>query len=215
MHCSSAGCWWLAVFWADTFGTQPIDPGSCRCYGTPVSSRETSPGNFGLLIVYVIPGFTALGGLPSPATTLSAKALIGTGGEASLAGFLYVTVEAITAGLIVSAVRWLMIDTLHHRTGLRRPLLDFASLDRNVSAFEFLVQSHYWFYQFYANMVVALVWAYFMAGDPRDARGWVYGPLAILFFLASRDALRKYYERAGDLLRPGAGAIEATAAGHG
>jgi hypothetical protein len=168
-----------------------------------VSGKGGSPGNFGLLIVYIIPGFTALQGLPSPSTALSAKAFIGSGGEASLAGFLYVTVEAITAGLIVSAVRWLIVDTLHHRTGVRRPLLDFSALDRNVAALELLAQSHYWFFQFYANMVVALVWAYCTVSEVREARGWVYGLLAALFFLASRDALKKYYERTGAVLRPG------------
>jgi hypothetical protein len=174
-----------------------------------VSGKETAPGHFGLLIVYVIPGFTALQGLPSASTPLLAKELLGSGSDASLAGFLYGTVAAITAGLIVSAVRWLVLDTLHHRTGLRRPPLDFASLDRNVDAFEFLVQNHYWFYQFYANMVVALAWACATAGDQRRARGWVYGLLMGLFFLASRDALARYYERAGGLLAPRAEATPA------
>jgi hypothetical protein len=167
-----------------------------------VGNKESSPGNFGLLIVYVIPGFTALQGLPSPSSLPAAKTLIGSSGEASLAGFLYVTIEAVTAGLIVSAIRWLILDSLHHRTGVSRPTLDFASLDRNVAAFEFLVTGHYWFYQFYANMVVALIWAYATLGDVRPGRGWGYGLLTALFFVASRDALKKYYQRVADLLRP-------------
>src|SRR5262245_28950564 len=182
-----------------------IDRWSARCYGPPVSGKDTVPGHFGLLIVYVIPGFTALQGLPSASAPLLAKDLLGSGTDASLAGFLYGTVAAITAGLIVSAVRWLVIDTLHHRTGLRRPPLDFATLDRNVAAFEFLVQNHYWFYQFYANMVVALAWACATAGDQRAARGWVYGLLIALFLLASRDALKRYYAPAGGLLSPRVG----------
>jgi hypothetical protein len=160
------------------------------------------PANFGLLIVYVIPGFTALQGLPSPSSLPAAKTLISSGGESSLAGFLYVTIEAVTAGLIVSAARWLFLDSLHHRTGVRRPTLDFGSLDRNVAAFELLVTGHYWFYQWYANMLVALVWAYATLADVRPGRGWAYGLLIALFFVASRDALKKYYERVGDLLRP-------------
>jgi hypothetical protein len=175
-----------------------------------VSGKEsTTPGHFGLLIVYVIPGFTALQGLPSSARPAVAG-LLGPGSDASLAGFLYGSVAAITAGLIVSAVRWLVCDTLHHRTGLRRPAMDFASLDRSVAAFEFLVQSHYWYYQFYANMVVALAWACATAPDARAGRGWVYGLLIALFLLASRDALKKYYERVGGLLRPRADETPAT-----
>jgi hypothetical protein len=165
-----------------------------------VSGKETSPSNFGLLIVCVIPGFTALHGVPSPSGELPMNALAGSGPEATVAGFLYGSVQAITAGLIVSAVRWLVIDTLHHRTGLPRPKLDFSSLDRNIHAFEFLVRNHYWFYQFYANMIIALAWAGATLGDMHGARGWGYGLLALLFFLASRDALRKFYERAEGLL---------------
>jgi hypothetical protein len=180
-----------------------------------VSGKETYPSNFGLLIVYVIPGFTALQGLPSPSSLPAAKTLIGSGGESSLAGFLYVTIEAITAGLIVSAARWLILDSLHHRTGVRRPTLDFASLDRNVAAFELLVTGHYWFYQWYANMVVALVWAYATLADVRPGRGWAYGLLIALFFVASRDALKKYYERVGDLLRPRESAVAVSFAVHG
>lgn len=193
-----AGALWLAL----TSELLLIAPLNRRCYGFPVSVKDTVPGHFGLLIVYVIPGFTALQGLPSASTPLLAKELLGSGTDASLAGFLYGTVAAVTAGLIVSAVRWLVLDTLHHRTGLRRPPLDFASLDRNVAAFEFLVQNHYWYYQFYANMVVALAWACATAGDQRSARGWVYGLLIALFLLASRDALGRYYERVGGLLAP-------------
>lgn len=196
-------------------GFAVIDPCDVRCYGQLVSGKEYSPGQFGLLIIYVIPGFTALQGLPSPSTVLSANALIGSGGEASLAGFLYITVEAITAGLIVSAVRWLVLDSLHHRTGVRRPSLDFSLLDRNVAAFELLVTGHYWFYQFYANMVVALAWAYCTLGDIRPGRAWIYGLLVGLFFVASRDALKKYYERVGGLLRPRENTSAFSLAGHG
>jgi hypothetical protein len=109
---------------------------------------------------------------------------------------------AIAAGLTVSTVRWLLIDHLHHRTGLRPPRWDFALLEKNVAAFELLLQSHYRYYKFYANMVVALVCAYVSRGDSSGWRGLVYWLLAALFLVASRDALRKYYERAGRLLGP-------------
>lgn len=126
--------------------------------------------------------------------------LVGSGAEPTLAGFLYGTVEAITAGLTVSAVRWLAVDTLHYRTGLRPPDWDFALLERNVAAFELLVNVHYRYYKFYANMVVALVCAYGLRGYALGWRGVLYWVLAALFLVASRDALGKYYERAGRLL---------------
>src|SRR5262249_53760002 len=92
------------------------------------------------------------------------------------------------------------------------PAWDFARLEKNVGAFEYLVQVHYRYYKFYANMVVALAWAFAAGGYAQGWRGLVYWLLAGLFLIASRDALRKYYERAGQLLRPGADA--AVAAGY-
>jgi len=165
--------------------------------GTQEGSVTT---NFGLLIGYVLPGFTAMHGLP----TLSGSQLVWAtaGGEASptLPGLLSGTIEAVAVGLTVSTLRWLLIDTLHHRTGLRPPPWDFALLEKNVTAFELLVHVHYRYYKFYSNVVVALVWAYACRGAGQGPRALVYWVLAALFLFASRDALRKYYERAGRLL---------------
>lgn len=167
-----------------------------------VASEESSLNNFGLVIAYVLPGFTALQGFPLLAPAGTAW---GTGGDPNppLTAFLSGTVMALAAGLTVSAVRWLVIDRIHLWTGLRLPVRDFARLEQNVAALEYLDLVHYRYYKFYANMVVALVWVY----ATRDyALGWqglaYYVPLVTLFFLASRDALTKFYERSGELLGP-------------
>lgn len=164
-----------------------------------MASDENSLTNFGLVIAYVLPGFTALQGFPlvSPAA-----AGWGTGGDPNppLTAFLSGTVMALAAGLTVSAVRWFVIDRLHQWTGLRSPARDFTRLERNVAAFEFLVLVHYRYYKFYANMVVALVWAYATRDYALGWRGAFDLPLAVLFFFASRDTLRKYYQRTGELL---------------
>ncbi len=162
-----------------------------------MASHDPSITNFGLFIAYVLPGFTALQGLPLPAGKAAAW---GTEGGATLSGFLSGTVEAVAVGLTVSTVRWLVIDTVHHRTGLKPPAWDFARLERSVEAFELLVHIHYRYYKFYANMVIALAWAYAAGGYALGWRGVAYWILAGLFFLGSRDALRKYYDRAGQLL---------------
>ncbi|MEZ6146946.1 MAG: hypothetical protein R3B91_16325 [Planctomycetaceae bacterium] len=40
----------------------------------------------------------------------------------TVGGFLYVTLGSIAyAGMMASTLRWLLIDTLHHWTGLRQP----------------------------------------------------------------------------------------------
>jgi hypothetical protein len=159
--------------------------------------------NFGLLIAYVLPGFTALQGLPFLSPSRSGWGAADAETVPTLTSFLSGTTEAIAVGLIVSTVRWLVIDTLHHRTGLQPPKWDFAFLEKNVAAFEFLVDIHYRYYKFYANMVVALFWAYVSSGYALGLRGLIYWLLAALFFFASRDALGKYYRRAGQLLGNG------------
>jgi hypothetical protein len=153
-----------------------------------------------LLIGYVLPGFTAMQGLPMLSASQLVWATARADANPTLPGLLSGTVEAMAVGLTVSTIRWLLIDTLHHRTGLQPPAWDFALLEKNVSAFELLVHVHYRYYKFYANMVVALVWAYISRGADQGPRALVYWLLAALFLFASRDALGKYYARAGRLL---------------
>lgn len=166
---------------------------------TDVATEDRSLTNFGLVIAYVLPGFTALQGFPLLAPVATAW---GTGGDPNppLTAFLSGTVMALAAGLTVSTVRWLVVDRLHRWTGLEPPPRDFAKLEARVAAFDYLVLVHYRYYKFYANMVVALVWAYAARDHALGWRGAVSLPLVVLFFVASRDSLRKYYQRTGELL---------------
>ena len=96
--------------------------------------KELSDKNFGLLIAYLLPGFTAVWGMSYLSPTVHAWL-----GEASpdgptVGGFLYVTLGSVAAGLTVSTVRWAVIDTFHHWTGLNQPQWDFAKLQANIAA---------------------------------------------------------------------------------
>lgn len=165
-----------------------------------MANTDDLDSNFGLLIAYVLPGFTALYGLPFLSST-EGWGIAGVEANATVAQFLSGTVEATAVGLMVSSVRWLFIDMLHQRTGINPPQWNFAHLETGVDAFEFLVAIHYRYYKYYANMLVALIWSYAAGGYALGWRGLAYWALGLVFFLASRDALRKYYERTGQLLR--------------
>src|SRR5947209_5196133 len=91
-------------------------------------SRETSINNFGLLIAYVLPGFTALWGISLVTDRLGPWLFHPPADPPTVGGFLYVTLASVVAGLTVSTVRWLIIDVVHHQTGLRPPPRDFARL---------------------------------------------------------------------------------------
>lgn len=165
-----------------------------------MGSQEASGANFGLFIGYILPGFTAIQGLPFLTESQATWGTAGTGASTTFPTFLSGTMEAMAAGLTISTVRWLVIDRLHHRTGVRPPAWDFALLEKKVAAFELLVEGHYRYYKFYANMVVALLCAYAARAGSLGWAGLAYWLLSGLFFVASRDSLRRYYERAGRLL---------------
>lgn len=156
---------------------------------------------FGLLIAYVIPGFVCLLG----AGTLSEAVwvwLVGAGvGGPSVGGVCYVGIASIGAGMTASVVRWAVLDTAHHFTGLQRPSLDESRLTERLEAFDYLVEQHYRYYQFYGNSLIAVAAFYGMwRVSPHAAGvdvGWLdFVPLfvGVVFTAGSRDALRKYYD---------------------
>jgi len=73
---------------------------------------------------------------------------------------LYATLGSIAAGMIASAFRWAVFDTLYHRTGIPPPAWLFSTLHQKLEAFHTLVEIHDRYYQFYANMLVALTFTY-------------------------------------------------------
>ena len=169
-----------------------------------VDDHQVSDNTFGLFIAYVLPGFVALYGLPVTQLSGAGWSLVLANPDPSVTELLLLTVQAVTVGLIVSAIRWITIDAFHHLTGLRAPNWNFAALDHGVAVMELLIQIHYRYYKFYANMVVALVWSFLTRGS---SLGWrsdlCYGTLTVLFFFASRDTLRKYYARTSSLFDRG------------
>lgn len=121
----------------------------------------------------------------------------------TVGGFLYVTLASIAAGMTVSTIRWAVVDTIHHRTGICQPDWDFSQLADRVNAFETLIEIHYRYYMWYANQVVALPLAVILRWSALGFRwGEMFLVIAIeaLFFFASRDTIKKYYQRVESLL---------------
>lgn len=168
--------------------------------------HSVSNTNFGPLVAYLVPGATALLGFSPFSQTLRSWFAKAPDGTPTIGGFLYLTVASLAAGMTVNAVRWALIDTVHARTGLSPPRLHFSRLADRVEAFALLIEIHYHHYQFHANMAVALAAAYV---GYRASLGGIL-PLALpdlafvvleaIFIATSRDTLRKYYTRTGQLL---------------
>lgn len=162
--------------------------------------------NFGLLIAYVLPGFVVMSGaalLYPPVRLLISPTLGLADGVESTA---FVALSTLLAGMFVSALRWLLIDTLHHVTGLKRPAWNDAVLPDKLPAFSFIVEDHYRYYPCNANLAIAFACVY-IAWRVQQPPFVLWADEAFLlieflFLATSRDNLRKYYARAARLLGP-------------
>lgn len=169
---------------------------------------EVSGRNFGLVIAYLVPGFIVVLGTTFFSPLVRGWLMSDAGTQPTVGGFLFITLASVAAGMVASAVRWAVVDSLHHATGVKEPRWDFRELQENLSAYTLLVEFHYRYYQFYSNTLIAIALAY---GSHILAEcGWCGGPrwvdlgfviVEAVLFAASRDTLRKYYARASQTLR--------------
>lgn len=172
-----------------------------RAYAGDV--RDVTSANFGLLIAFVLPGFILLWGTEPYSATVQGWMGRSTPEQASVGGFLYVTVASVGMGQLVSTIRWLVVDTILYRTGVPRPKWNFRRLKDSVAAFEQLIEIHYRYYQWHANSLVALTIAVVLRWI---AEGFSWTQLSILItvdallFAGSRDTLSKYHHRVEELL---------------
>jgi hypothetical protein len=163
--------------------------------------------NFGLIIAYLLPGFVSLWGVSYFSPTVASWIAASQQGSPSVAGFMYVTLASLAAGVTASAVRWSILDHLHHATGIVPPVWKFAHLEGKLQGYLTLVENHYRYYQFYANMFIAAAFAFCARlvsdGPPvtnRLATTCGFLTLEVILFAGSRDTLQKYYSRTQQLL---------------
>ncbi len=166
--------------------------------------NDVTSQNFGLLIAYILPGFILLWGLEPHSPIINGWLGLTSAANPSIGGFLYVTMASVALGQVISTLRWLTIDSLHHWTGIRKPTLNFARLKDSVAAFDRLVDVHYRYYQWHANALIAISIAAVLRWTANGYRHWEL--LLLLFvdtllYLGSRDTLSKYYRRVEELLR--------------
>tara|TARA_R110002111_G_scaffold164386_3_gene230563 strand:+ start:16552 stop:17133 length:582 start_codon:yes stop_codon:yes gene_type:complete len=163
--------------------------------------------NFGFLIAYLVPGFTALWGISFFSTTVQSWIRVLPSEAPTVGGFLYVTIGSVAVGLTISTIRWIVIDTIHHWTGISDPGWNFSKLQKNINAFDRLIEIHYHYYQFYSNSIIAILICYIARrislGFWSAPMGWLdflLAMLVLIFFAGSRDTLQKYYNRTTQLL---------------
>jgi hypothetical protein len=162
--------------------------------------------SFGIAVSYLLPGFTLLAtaGVVSP--TIRAWLGASPADAPTVGGFLYATLASLSLGLICSTVRWLVLDSLHHATGIRSRSVDFSRLQEHVTAFRVLVADYYVYYKFHGNMLIALaiaysVWRWNVTGHaPFNGFDLLFVAIEVVLYAGSRDTLAKYYDRRSQLL---------------
>jgi hypothetical protein len=90
---------------------------------------------------------------------------------------------------------------------VRDPGLNFANLNDKdtLAAFSAVIANHYRYYQYYANTLIAVIGAFFVyLGSHNWCASWKlwvsFAVTALVLFFGSRDALKKYYARAEQIL---------------
>lgn len=183
--------------------------------------RDVSNRNFGLLIAYLVPGVIGLWGLSYLVPDLRPWLVGPSFEQPTIGGFLYLTLGAVTLGMIASVVRWAVLDTVHHATGLEAPRWSDERLHERLAGYDWLVENHYRYYQFYGNTLISLLAAHALwrssLPDPMMGFGWLDASVLILagmLFAGSRSSLSRYYRRTASLLGGQPESIAMTNGGH-
>ncbi len=166
--------------------------------------------SFGLVIAFLLPGFLVVLGAALVSPAVATWLLQEPAANCGIGGFFYVILSSLAAGMVASAVRWLLIDCLLHRVGMTPPRLNFAKLQANLNAFELAVHHNYRHYQFYANSLVAS-WAlgacHWHLAESWTWAIWIgFGVLQMVLLITARDCLGRYYDRIGEII--GAAALD-------
>jgi hypothetical protein len=174
--------------------------------------KEVTEKNFGLVIAFMLPGFLLLWALtfsyPNVAMWLKTPK---EPEAASVGAFLHAALASLAIGLLLSAIRYIVVDKLLERFHRTLPKLDIKKLiqaDKAV-AFQALVENFYRYYQYYSNTFVAvfLGYAFYLTANYHSLStkeiivqtGFVI-VVCVLLLAASNDTFVKYRRGSHDLI---------------
>lgn len=166
--------------------------------------KDVNSSNFGLLIAYLVPGFITLTGLARISPTVNGWLTSGANEVSTVSGFLFGTLAAVAAGLVINAIRWHTVDPLHYASGVPRKSWDYSRLPEQILAFQYLVSNQFRYYECYANTMVAIAFSsavWFATTDPVDpAMVAAFFTIQFILWSASRRTLLNYHRRIGAFL---------------
>ncbi len=171
--------------------------------------KTFAPLDFSLLIAFLLPGSIVLFSLQYVSAGMAIFVDEALSGKVDLGVALFAIFFALAAGVVASAFRAQVLDTLQHKTGVSRPGLRYSKLNEEsvLSAFKEALANTYRFAQFYGNMFIALVFLILarfhspasVVSEP-ILFSLLLGTLVVLFF-SHRTELRNTYSVLEQILR--------------
>jgi hypothetical protein len=167
-----------------------------------------APLDFSTVIAFLLPGFVTFYSMTYLSPRASEIIAASISKDASAGALLLLVLFSLVAGVVVSAFRGLVLDSLQFKTGVDKPTLDYSKLtsEHTLNAFKEAIANTYRFSQFYGNMLVAMV--LLLAGKCRSnfdpKREWlVYSILTItiiVLFCSHRKQLDQTYKTLAKIL---------------
>jgi hypothetical protein len=183
--------------------------------GTPMPDKD-APRCYGLVIAFLLPGFLTLWAISMIEPI--ARGWLGTAAsaDAKLGGFLFAVLASLGLGLLVSGIRFFLFDSVLLKLPLigipKAPEVDQRSRKEHEGAYQDARESHYCYFQFYANTAVALLIVAAIATIRHLALGGsMWGPAVwggaillvafeVFLYFAARDCIRRYHQRVQSLI---------------
>ena len=162
-----------------------------------------SEKSFGILIAFVIPGWVILLGLSLHLPTVDGWLTASHENQPAVGGFLFSMLASVTLGMLTSTIRWLILDQVFRRllpANIGEP--NFRELRDSNEGLQTLVEGHYRYYQFNANLLVASAAAAvlrWLAFDISIVEMVGAACLWVVVGLGARNAFDLYHKRVGQL----------------
>jgi len=171
--------------------------------------KDVTSTSFGLLIAFLLPGLAALYAFSLWPGPIQSQFQVFLTAESNVGLFLLVILAAITVGLQVAAVRWVVFELLFCRMH-RLSKAAFSSLGDpgKLAAFRAATDEHYRYHQFWGGMTIVLPILYFGLRVPSSNSSWaksywtavVFVILEVITFAAAIEAYSRYASRANKIL---------------
>ena len=153
--------------------------------------------NFGLVIAYLIPGFSATYALAPHVKAIDAL-LGGSERVPSANAVVPLILMAVAVGIIINAISEVAIRPLIHRSGVKQPKVDTEKLtSEGRRRYDRMIENHFRYHQFFSNMLVSVlllgpVWLLWPLHN-NILRNASLPMVVVALFLTARKALFHFY----------------------